>query len=267
MGKNKNLIGISSACFYPSVKTEDSFKVIHDMDYKNAEIFLNSPSEYEKDFALKLKEQSDKYQISVLSVHSFSSSFEPYLFDKYKRRRDDMKKFFTSVCRVGKILGARCYTFHGMKLLKYDFIDLKFIADIYKEIVYIAGENGIKLAQENVSWCMSSDLRYLEYLKENVKGLYFTLDVKQSYKAGISPEKYVNIMKDRLTNFHINDRSETDICLLPGKGDVNLKGLIHKMNNYNYAGPAILEVYRENYKSYDELASCKEYIQKLFEEY
>ena len=62
---------------------------------------------------------------------------------------------------------------------------MKFIIEIFNELTYIACEEGIKLAQENVSWCMSSDFRIFNMLKERCKyPLYFTLDIKQAYKAG-----------------------------------------------------------------------------------
>lgn len=43
-------IGLSSACFYPDVLTEDSIKLIKDIGFTSGEIFLNSNSEYEEEF-------------------------------------------------------------------------------------------------------------------------------------------------------------------------------------------------------------------------
>ena len=40
-------------------------------------------------------------------------------------------------------------------------------------------------------------------IKENCKyPVYFTLDIKQAYKAGIKPEKYIDVMGKNMVNFH-----------------------------------------------------------------
>lgn len=251
-------IGLSSAVFYPNVKTEDSIKLISKLGFKCAEIFLNSPTEYDTDYIKKLVELKEKHGLNINSVHSFSSSFEPYLFDLYERRRKDMLKHFIKVCRAGSALGANCYTFHGMKLENINFINKKLIYEVYDNLLYIAGENGIKLAQENVSWCMSSSKEYLEGIKEHSKyPLYFTLDIKQAYKASKEPTDYLEVMKDSLINFHINDRDNKNVCLLPGKGDVDYEKVFAQIEKVNYSGNAIMEIYSYNYSTYEELVKSK----------
>lgn len=255
-------IGLSSAVFYPYVDTEKSLEIISSLGFECAEIFLNSFSEYSEEFIDKLIYEKDSYNMSINSVHAFSSSFEPYIFDAYKRRRKDMLESFKKVCKAGSRLGARCYTFHGMRYQDIDTINKKLIVDIYNELTYIALENGIKLAQENVSWCMSSNIDFLKLLKENCKyDLFFTFDIKQAYRANIEPDNYINVMGEKLINFHINDRNEKMSCLLPGKGDVNYLDIISSLRKNNYSGNGIIEVYRENYTTYKELKECKKNIE------
>ena len=183
-------IGLSSACFYPNLYTENSIGKMKELGFNHGEIFLNTPSEYEEEFLKVLLEKKELYKFNVNSVHAFSSSFEPYLFDKYDRRRKDMLKHFKNVCRAAQILGASCYTFHGMRYTDFNELDTKFIIDIYNELSYIALESGVKLAQENVSWCMSGDLKFLTLLSKECKyPIYFTLDLKQAYKANVSYRK------------------------------------------------------------------------------
>lgn len=257
-------IGLSSAVFYPNVKTENSIKLISDLGFNYAEIFLNSPFEYEMDYVKRLSDIKDQYGLKINSVHSFSSSFEPYLFDAYKRRRMDMLKFFEMVCKAGKILGAKCYTFHGMRLGPSDFISKELIHDVYNNLTYIAGENEIKLAQENVSWCMSSNVKYLSELKDNCKyPIYFTIDIKQAYKAGISPMEYLDVMGIDLINVHINDRDDKHVCLLPGDGSVDFESIFNKIKSLNYKGNAIMEVYSDNYNSYKDIKNSKKYLEKF----
>ena len=258
-------IGLSSACFYPNLHTENSIQTMKELGFNHGEIFLNTPSEYEEEFLKVLLEKKELYEFNVNSVHAFSSSFEPYLFDKYDRRRTDMLKKFKKVCKAAKILGADCYTFHGMRYIDFNELDTEFIIDIYNELSYIALDSGIKLAQENVSWCMSSDLNFLELLSRECKyQIYFTLDLKQAYKANISIEKYIKIMGSNIVNLHINDRDDNFPCLLPGKGNLNYEDIASKLKNANYNGKGIIEVYSNNYTNYDELEQVRDFVSKKF---
>ncbi|MDP4089139.1 MAG: sugar phosphate isomerase/epimerase [Bacillota bacterium] len=257
-------IGLSSASFYPDIFTENSIQKMKDLGFECGEIFLNSPSEYEDRFASELKENAEKLKFDIISVHAFSSSFEPFLFDRYERRRKDLMKNFSMVCKAASIIGARFYTFHGIRLIESKTIGMKFITDIYNELAYRAGEAGILLSQENVSWCMSSDPEFLQEIKHNCRyPLCFTLDIKQAYKAERKPEEYIEVMGKDLLNIHINDRSEERVCLLPGKGTVDLRELFGKLKRIDYKGDCIIEVYRENYSDEKELSEAREYIKEI----
>jgi sugar phosphate isomerase/epimerase len=101
---------------------------------------------------------------------------------------------------------------------------------------------------------MSSNLNFLSFLNESCKHpVYFTLDIKQAYKAFIEPEKYIDVMGKNIVNFHVNDRDEKHICMLPGKGTVDYNKIVSKLKSMEYDGMAIIEVYRENYTNYNEL--------------
>lgn len=258
-------IGLSSASFYPQVKTEDSIKIMKELGFGVGEIFLNSVSEYEYDFIKLLVDEKEKNEFKVNSVHGFSASFEPFIFDAYKRRRNDMMVYFKKICNAGKQLGAKCYTFHGMKNNGVRKLGLDFVIEIYNELTYIAGEAGIMLAQENVSWCMSHDLNFLRELREKCKyPLYFTLDIKQAYRVGIDPVDYIKVMKDKMVNLHINDKDEENNCLLPGKGNVNYERISNELEKAGYTGNGIIEVYRDNYENFSELTESCKHIQKYF---
>jgi len=260
-------IGLSSACFYPNLHTENSIQTMKELGYNHGEIFLNTWSEYEEKFLKVLLEKKALYEFNVNSVHAFSVSFEPYLFDKYDRRRKDMLRYFKKVCMAAKILGASCYTFHGMRYTDFNELDTKFIIDIYNELSYIASDLGIKLAQENVSWCMSSNLDFLTLLSEKCKyPIYYTLDLKQACKANIPIEKYIKVMGSNMVNLHINDRDDNSPCLLPGKGNLNYNDIARNLKDVNYSGKGIIEVYSNNYSSYEQLTQTKDFVLKKFED-
>ncbi|QGU94251.1 TIM barrel protein [Clostridium bovifaecis] len=257
-------IGISSACFYPNINLEDSIKLMKSLGFNKGEVFFNCPSEFTKEFSERLLEESEKSRFIINSVHAFSSSFEPYIFDSYKRRKDDMLKYFKDVCKAGKTLGAKSYTFHGMRKIDNRFLNEKHVIDTYNELIYISEEIGIKLAQENVSWCMSSELSFLEMLQSKCKHpISFTLDIKQAYRAGISPESYIDVMGKRIVNLHLNDRDDKNSCLIPGKGMVDYSKIFKKLKDIEYRGIGILEVYSDNFSEYKELIEGRQYLTKI----
>ena len=105
------LVGISTATYFTKLVTENSFSVICRNGGKIAEVFLTTYSEFEEDFGHLLNEV--KGDTEIYSIHSLSTAFEPQLFNKAERTRKDAEKFFRKVLRVGQIIGAKCYTFHG----------------------------------------------------------------------------------------------------------------------------------------------------------
>ncbi len=105
--------------------------------------------------------------------------------------------------------------------------------------------------------------RLFKVFKNNIKyDIKFTCDIKQAYKSHENPLHYIDIMGKDLINFHINDRDEERICLLPGQGKVNYKTIIEKLKSLDYKGPLIIEVYRDNFKIYEELKDVKDFIEK-----
>ena len=257
-------IGISSACFYPDMVLEDSIKVMKDLGFNIGELFINTISECEENYILRIKEECLKNKFNIRSVHFFSAMYEPFLFDNYKRRRQDALKLYKKICKATNLLGAEIYTFHGMRYRDLKDIDKKLVLDVYNELLYIARENNIYLAQENVSWCMSSDLDFLRMIREDVKEcIKYTFDIKQSYKANKNPLEYLDIMGKDLINFHINDRSESSLCELPGKGSVNYNVIFNKLKEINYDKTAIIEVYRDNFKKYEELSRVCDFLRKF----
>ncbi len=88
-------VGMSSACLYPKVPIEETISVMKSLGFNvGGEVFLNTYSEYNEDFIKKLQEEKEKNNFFINSIHAFSSAFEPYLFDSYRRRQRDMLKIF-----------------------------------------------------------------------------------------------------------------------------------------------------------------------------
>ena len=256
-------VGISSACFYPYINTEDTLKIIKDSGANLCEVFLESDFEMEEGYLRGLEKRAEKLQIKVYSVHPFSVCFEPFLFDRYERRRLEMEKRFRKVCRAAQILGAECYVFHGIRKTM-PFPNIEDTSAGMDRLVRIASEYGVKLAWENVAWCMSSSPEFIKRVSNKMKEeIYFTLDIKQAIRGGHDPLEYLEVYGDRTINVHINDASSESTCLLPGKGTVDLKTIAKRVQDVNSEIPFIIEVYSENFKNPEELGNARNYIQLL----
>ncbi len=257
-------IGISTAIFYPEILTEDAVKKLARKGFNVLEVFANSFFEFSNEYALELRDLADKEKVRINSVHTVSSAFEPYLFDAYERRREDFFKIFQDFIKFGEILGAKSYTFHGLIKRPHKNMTFKDVVYIYERMVYEAGVHGIALAQENVSWCLSGDLEFLKRLKDTVKEpLKYTLDVKQAVKAGKSPYDYLDIYGEDLANLHLNDHDAVHSCLLPGRGEFDFAKLFEKVQELGYKGPGIIEVYKENYETLEELTESRKYLERI----
>ena len=255
--------GISTACFYPHVNTEDTLDVIKDLGFEICEVFLETDCETTYDYACALKEKADKLGVEIYSVHGFAASFEPFLFDRYPRRRKEMEDRFKAVCKAGSILGAKCYTFHGLRKNAV-YTDIKSTAEGMDNLCRISDDYSIKLAWENVAWCRSNDPIFVKEVIEHMKEtIYFTLDIKQAIRSGHTPEEYLNIYQNRILNLHINDADKKSSCLLPGKGSVDLKKVLDEVRKLNNDIPLIIEVYNENFETLDELKEAKYYVESL----
>lgn len=64
-------IGISSACFYPDIVLEDSISIMKSLGFKTGELFINTISECNEDYILKIKEEIIKNKFNIRSVHFF----------------------------------------------------------------------------------------------------------------------------------------------------------------------------------------------------
>lgn len=253
--------GISTACFFGTTPLEDSIDRIGNLGIQTIEVFLNTTSEYEEDFAYRLRDRIDRYGMRVTSIHPQGTQFEPQLFSSYARSVGDSMLMFRKVLRAGQILGARNYIFHGgmhFKPAVKNRVDQRKNAAIIDRLSDLAGEYGIRLAHENVHWCWFHTPEYAKELLERIKtkNLYFNLDVKQAAQSGIDPLIYLGVMGKRLVNIHLCDFVRRDEYVLPCemyRGDMDFVALRKRLEEINYSGNVILELYRDNFSTPEDL--------------
>ncbi|MFI3226464.1 MAG: sugar phosphate isomerase/epimerase [Clostridia bacterium] len=256
-------VGISTACFYPE-EPLDIIDKIGKLGFKDIEIFVNTETEYERPYAEALKKKIEYYGINVVSVHPYTSILEGiYFFSDYAKRTDDAMKIYERYFDYAQYMGAKFFTFHGERSFLASFSDDKINRDVktYKRLCDLANSKGLFFAQENVVSFHSQNLQFLENLYEKVPNLRFTLDIKQARRAKTDVFSYIDVMRDRICNVHANDYSETDNCVMPGKGIFDYNKFMRELSRHGYEGNMLIEVYRTNYKSLEDLSNSKIFIE------
>lgn len=260
-------IGISTACFYP-MPTEETFQIIAEQGFDTIEIFLNSIQEAQQPFVDVMKKEIQKYGLHVRSIHPHCGAYEYLtLFSTYPRRHQDGINEYRDIIQTAKTLDADYITFHGDRTRTPLPTTLEVYCSTVKELMDLAAEQDIAIAQENVSWCKSSDLEFLKQVDHQLRpyGLYYTLDVKQAKRVGLCWQDYLPIMSGRLANVHISDQTEEQSCLLPGEGEMDYTQLFQALSREGYTGDFMVEVYQHNYKQYQQLKNSREFLKKQLE--
>jgi len=87
----------------------------------------------------------------------------------------------------------------------------------------------------------------------------------QSNKA---PEEFLAHMDGKLANVHVCDcRADGKYInpCMPFSGEADFPLLAQKLKEIDYNGAVILEVYSDNYRSYEELKRTLQRLRELFE--
>ncbi len=256
-------IGISTACFYPSL-TEESVSFLAEQGIKDIEIFFNSQSETNIRFLSKIKKTIDKNGMNVTAVHSYFCSYEPYLiFSDYERRFDDCLPFVDNLFDAGALLGADFAIIHGGR--NGGNISNEEYFERFNRLYFRGIELGVKLAQENVNLFRSASPEFIEqmrnYLGENVN---FILDIKQCVRAGVMVDDMVNAMGDRLKHIHLSDHNDSADCLLPLDGNFDFASFLSSSEIIKNASKNI-EVYKNAYKSFEQVIDSVKRLNQLVE--
>jgi len=260
-------IGISTATFFQKELTEDCFSVIKNCKGECCEVFLTTFSEYESPFPELFRQRADENDISVYSVHALNTTFEPQLFNLATRTRDDAEKTFINVCKAGKTLGAKVYTFHGStRVKKTSKIDPVYFGKRMKELGDIALSYGITLCLENVHWAAGNSPEFFKEMLPYCENIGTVLDIKQAQQSFRGIDEYLDVMGDRLKNVHISDMDENGNVVMVGKGQFDFTNLILDLKKRGYDGPLMVEQYCKNYEKYEEVEASVKYMKQILED-
>lgn len=255
-------IGISLACFYPE-HPEEVIAKVSDMGFKVCELFLNTISELDNEYITSFSKSCEKYDLKIYSVHPFTSALENYMFfSPYDRRINDSKKLYQKYCDVAKYLGAKVINIHGDRGIGLN--NFEQYCQCLEPFFELQAQNGVTFSHENVFFNSINHPEFVRKLRAHFgQDIKFTFDIKQANKGGSIPYEVCESMGENIINFHINDYDGDNICLLPGEGCVDYKLIFDLLKNNHYSGPAIIEVYRNNFKNTDQVVKSFEFLKSL----
>jgi sugar phosphate isomerase/epimerase len=174
---------------------------------------------------------------------------------------DLYKQYFEKM----NLLGAKIFVVHGA-IASAKCSDERYV-ERFRNLVLAGQEQGIIVAQENVCYCKSAKLDFLQYLKRELGDMAaFVLDLKQARRSGVDAVEIVETLEDSIVHLHFSDGVHCDSkrdCLLIGEGDFDFTALFTKLRSVGYKGGAVVELYRENYREFSQLADCVGFLEKM----
>jgi len=258
--------GVSTASLFLRKYNEDAVALLHTLGVKTAEIFLTTCSEYGQDFAKLLA--SRKGEMTVNSVHSLVTDFEPQLFNLHDRARADAFSRLEKVMESAQILHAPYYTFHGTARVKKASRSgekdnfPKMIKD-FQAVSDFCNARGVTLCLENVEWATYNRFGVFSTLAKEIPNLKGVLDIKQARISQTPYETYIDEMGSRLAYAHVSDVDENGRMCLPCKGSFDFETLIKRLKDVGFNGALLIEVYTNDYGDETELKTACDALDEL----
>lgn len=237
--------GVSTACFYP-MNTEDALAILAGKGVRAAEVFINSDSELEREYLLRLRKIADAAGMRLLSVHPFTSGMEPMLFfSDYERRFEDGREYYRKYYQAANLLGAEIVVFHG-NIAQWR-METKDYCHRFAALMADAKLEGVMLCHENVSRCSGRSPGFYKEMSRVLPEARYVLDVKQVIRAGEDVFDFVEAMGSHIAHVHISDHTAEEDCLSIGKGVFHIEEFLSSLAVKGYSGGVIVELYRENF--------------------
>lgn len=259
-------VGVSTACLYP-LETEKALFELAARGVKNVEIFVNSVDELEGSIFNEMKNTIKNYGMSVKSFHPFSSPMETlFIFGNYPRRTDYLMDIYKRYFEKMSEIGARVFVLHGA-ILSSNVPDERYL-ERYLRLYRIGKEFGVTVAQENICYCKSCSVNFLKTMSEQLGDeVGFVVDLKQARRSNLNLFQLIEAVGEKIVHMHVSDSGTAGDCMPVGAGDFDFNRLFTMLDKFKYNGTLIVELYRENYRSYDDLADCARRLDNLLRRY
>lgn len=262
-------IGLSSASYFDRLPLEDIIDDFTRHEVGLCELFLNTRSEYGPEFRSVLTERlAAPGAPKVHSVHPLGTQFEPQLFSRHPRQQKDAMDTYVAVLKTARAIGAGVYVMHGPIMLEHAAFrpETKRFIPVIRDLCSIAKDFRIRLALENVSWCLFRSPDVGKELTDALgDSLHYTLDIKQAIRSGFDYRDFIDVVGPLLTDVHLCDHVKTDDGFrwkVPGQGETDFRRLFCELHSAGYQGPAFIEVYSNSYGQIDELYDSVAYLNR-----
>ena len=270
MKNGQAFASVSSATYFQRMDLEDIVADLPAHGVSDAELFLNSFCEYEPDFVRLLADRAEKAGLRIHAVHPMSIQFEPQLFSIHPRQFGDAMRLFEKVLQDAVILGAKRYVMHGPPYIRGVLKNVQFdrISGLLGDLSDTAAGYGVTLCFENVSWCLFQEPDFGKALADRLGDrLHYTLDIKQAFRSGHTPDDYIDAVGPLIRNVHLcdylKDGSGQFVWKLPGKGCYSFEALFERLRSIGYSGPLTLEGYSDSFRDTDEIFDSYRYLKAL----
>lgn len=258
------IAGVSTACLYPK-PLEESLYDLTVNGISSVEIFINTHSELNKNFAYGIRDTLRRFDVKCVSVHPFTCEMETMMFfSEYERRLSDIMEYYKLYFQFMNIVGADIFVFHGGKGGKTS--SREFFCERYYKLYDLGKQFGITAALENVARCLSGSSSFIR----DVSGILgdnfaFVLDTKQAVRAKENPFSFLDAAGNKTTHVHISDSGEMGDCLPIGKGRFQTKKFLARLNELNPDCSVILELYRSGFSGISDLVTSCNILNRMIE--
>ncbi len=247
-------LGVSTASYYP-LETEYALEEVGKAGVKETEIFFNAESELKPTFIELLLDIKESFGINVSAIHPTMSLAESFMiFSAYERRFYEALESYKRYSEIAAVLGASYIIMHGGK--PNGILNDEEYCEKYMILKEAAKRNGVTVLQENVAKYRSGDIEFLRSMRDILSDeAEFCFDIKQSVRCGYLPLQMMEEFYGNIKHFHISDHSLASDCQLPFDGKFDFLSFFGSLKAKNYTGSLVIEVYKNAYKTYDEIAA------------
>jgi sugar phosphate isomerase/epimerase len=243
--------------FVGKLNADKLFAVVSENGIKHVDLLEYEVSKYGKG---KIKAAGAKYGVGV----SCYVAYVPFL----PKNAGKVKVKIESAVNTAKELGAKV-----LMVVPFLTSELKaarglprkevrdMIADVLTLCVKAADGSGLSVCFEDTPRIdlPASSTEDCKYILDKVKGLGLVFDTANTLHGGSDPWEFYDALKDHITYVHLKDVAYTDsmlgdritggkkiIAVVYGRGFIDVKGFVNKLEEDGYKGPAAIEYVRPN---------------------
>ena len=249
----KRKLGINTDCLRGLLDEISTLRLAKSIGF---EAFFTGETELDK--VSELKEEADKLDMEFSFIHaSFSGINNMWIEgDAYLTIYNDMTAAIDSASSCG-VPAVIIHVSSGWNAPPVNDIGLS----RFDALVNYAAEKNVIIAFENLR--MVGNLAYLKDRYEKNPFVRYCYDCGHAH-CYTNPVEWLDIFTDKLIATHIHDNmsrplndksSDPDLHLLPFDGTFNYHQMMRKLDEYNYSGTLMLEVFRGARDDYKKLSA------------